>query len=122
MDVGATGDELHRGRTGVVPCRLMKWGIADVILGVHVGAAGDELRCGRAGVDPWQFVDLLEGSDSFDRPIDRAFADIRKRYGVRVIRRGVTGDPTGPYAGLKIAFDRVPSFEEVDLFCGGSHG
>ena len=72
--------------------------------------------------DPWQFVDLLEGSDSFDRPIDRAFADIRRRYGVRAIQCGITGDPTGPYTGLKIAFDRVPSLEEVDLFCGGSHG
>ena len=72
--------------------------------------------------DPWQYADLLEGSDSFDRPIDRAFAEIRERYGVRVIQRGVTGDPTGPYTGLKIAFDRVPSLEEVDLFCGGSAG
>ena len=72
--------------------------------------------------DPWRYTDLLEGSDSFDRPIDRAFAEIRKRYGVRVIQRGVTGDPTGPYTGLKIAFDRVPSIEEVDLFCGGSPG
>ena len=72
--------------------------------------------------DPWQFIDLLEGSDSFDRPIDRAVAEIRDRYGVRAIRRGQTGDPTGPYTGLKIAFDRVPSLEEVDLLCGGRPG
>ena len=70
--------------------------------------------------DPWQYTDLLEGSDTFDRPIDTAFAKIRKRYGVRAIRRGVTGDPTGPYTRLKIAFDRVPSLEEVDLFSRGS--
>ena len=69
--------------------------------------------------DPWQFVDLLEGADSFDRPIDVAFAKIRKRYGVRAIQRGVTEDSTGPYTGLKIAFDRVPSLEELDLFSGG---
>ena len=70
--------------------------------------------------DPWQFVDLLEGSESFDRPIDLAFAEIRKRFGVRAIQRGVTEDPTGPYTGLKIAFDRVPSLEEADLFCGSA--
>ena len=72
--------------------------------------------------DPWQHVDLLEGAETFDRPIDGALAEIRKRYGVRMIQRGVTGDPTGPYTGIKIAFDRVPSLEEVDLFCGGSPG
>ena len=72
--------------------------------------------------DPWKFIDLLEGADTFDRPIDRAFAKIRNRYGVRVIQRGVTGDSTGPYTGLKIAFDRVPSLEEVDLLCGGRSG
>ena len=43
--------------------------------------------------DPWQFVDLLEGADTFERPIDRAFAELRERYGVRAIQRGVTGDP-----------------------------
>ena len=69
--------------------------------------------------DPWQYADLLEGADTFDRPIDRAFAEVRERYGVRAIQRGVTGDPTGPFTGLKISFDRVPSLEEVDLFCGG---
>ena len=72
--------------------------------------------------DPWQFVDLLEGSDSFDRPIDKALAEIRERFGVRAIQRGVTGDPTGPYTGLKVAFERVPSLEELDLFSGGRPG
>ena len=72
--------------------------------------------------DPWQYTDLLEGTDTFDGPLDCAVAEIRKRFGVRAIQRGVTGDPTGPYTGLKIAFDRVPSLEEVDLFCGGSPG
>ena len=56
--------------------------------------------------DPWQYVDLLEGSDSFDRPIDKAFADIRKRYGARAIHRGVTGDPTAPYIGTPSAVSR----------------
>ena len=69
--------------------------------------------------DPWQFIDLLERSDTFDRPIDGAFAEIRKRYGVRVIQWGITGDSTGPYTGLKVSFDRVPSLEELDLFSGG---
>ncbi|MCY4453561.1 MAG: hypothetical protein OXC01_16595 [Immundisolibacterales bacterium] len=69
--------------------------------------------------DPWQYADLLEGADTFDRPIDKAFAEVRERYGVRAIQRGVTGDPTGPFTGLKISFDRVPSLEEVALFCGG---
>ena len=69
--------------------------------------------------DPWQFIDLLEGSNTFERPIDKAFAEVRERFGIRAIQRGVTGDPTGPFTGLKISFDRVPSLEEVDLFCGG---
>ena len=69
--------------------------------------------------DPWQHVDLLEGTDTNDGPLDSAIAEIRKRFGVRSIRRGETGDPTGPYTGLKISFERVPSLEEVDLFAGG---
>ena len=68
--------------------------------------------------DPWQHVDLLEGTDTNDGPLDCAIAEIRKRFGVRSIRRGETGDPTGPYTGLKISFERVPSLEEVDLFLG----
>ena len=47
--------------------------------------------------DPWSHVDLLEGVSSFDRPLDVAVARIRERYGVGAIRRGNTGDPTGPY-------------------------
>ena len=69
--------------------------------------------------DRWQYTDLLEGSDTFVGPLDCAVAEIRERFGVRAIRRGDTGDPTGPYTGLKIACDRVPSLEEVDLFVGG---
>ena len=72
--------------------------------------------------DPCQHVDLLEGACSFDRPLDVVVAEIRERFGVRAIRRGDTGDPTGPYTGLKIAFDRVPSLEEVDLFSGSRAG
>ena len=68
--------------------------------------------------DPWKHVDLLEGTDTNDGPLDCAIAEIRKRFGVRSIRRGETGDPTGPYTGLKISFERVPSLEEVDLFLG----
>ena len=68
--------------------------------------------------DPWQHVDLLEGTDTFDTPLDSAVAGIRERFGVRAIRRGETGDPTGPYTGLKIAFERIPTLEEVDLFVG----
>ena len=68
--------------------------------------------------DPWSHLDLLEGTHTFDRPLDVAVARIRERFGVRAIRRGDTGDPTGPFTGLKIAFDRVPSMEEVDLFVG----
>ena len=68
--------------------------------------------------DPWQHVDLLEGTDTNDGPLDCAIAEIRKRFGVRSIRRGETGDPTGPYTGIKISFERVPSLEEVDLFVG----
>ena len=72
--------------------------------------------------DPWQNVDLFEDGSSLDRPIDRAVAEIRGRYGARAILRGETGDPTGPYTGLKVAFERVPSLEEVDLLCGGRPG
>ena len=68
--------------------------------------------------DPWQHVDLLEGTYTFDDPLACANAEIRDRFGVRSIRRGETGDPTGPYTGLKISFERVPSLEEVDLFLG----
>ena len=69
--------------------------------------------------DPWQQLDLLEGTDTFDTPLDCAIARIRKRFGVRAVQWGDTGDPTGPYTGLKISFERVPSLEEVDLFAGG---
>ena len=69
--------------------------------------------------DPWQQADLLEGTDTFDTPLDCAIARIRKRFGVRAVQWGDTGDPTGPYTGLKISFERVPSLEEVDLFAGG---
>ena len=68
--------------------------------------------------DPWGHVDLLEGTNTFDGPLDCAIAKIRERFGVRAIRRGETGDPTGPYTGLKIAFERIPTLEEVDLFLG----
>ena len=65
---------------------------------------------------------LLEGTETFDRPIDKAVAEIRERYGTRAIRHGETGAPTGPYTGLKMAFDRVPSPEVVELSCGGRTG
>ena len=68
--------------------------------------------------DPWSHLDLLEGTYTFDRPLDVAVARIRKRFGVRAIRYGDTGDPTGPYTGLKIAFERVSSMEELALFEG----
>ena len=68
--------------------------------------------------DPWQHVDLLEGADTFDGPLDCAIAEIPDRFGVRSIRRGETGDPTGPYTGLKISSERVPSLEEAALFRG----
>ena len=67
---------------------------------------------------PWQQVDLLEGTDSFDNPLDCAVAEIRERFGVRAVQWGHTGDSTGPHPGLKIAFERVPSLEEVGLFRG----
>ena len=34
------------------------------------------------------------------------------------LKWGETGDPTGPYTGLKIAFERIPTLEEVELFVG----
>ena len=68
--------------------------------------------------DPWQHIDLLEGTDTFDTPLDSAVAGIQERFGVRALRWGETGDPTGPYTGLKIAFERIPTLEEVDLFVG----
>ena len=68
--------------------------------------------------DPWGHVDLLERTQTFDTPLDSAIAGIRERFGVRGIRRGETGDPTGPYTGLKIAFERIPTLEEVDRFVG----
>ena len=68
--------------------------------------------------DPWQHLDLLDGTYTMDDPLACAIAEIRDRFGVRSIRRGETGDPTGPYTGLKISFERVPSLEEVDLFLG----
>ena len=67
-------------------------------------------------LDPWSHCDLLEGAYTFDQPLDDTVARIRERFGVRAIRFGKTGDPTGPYTGLKIAFERVPSLKEVDLF------
>lgn len=73
---------------------------------------------GELSPDPWQHVDFLEGADTFDGPLDVAVARIRERFGVRSIQWGPTGDPTGPYTGLQIAFDRVPTLEEVDLFRG----
>ena len=68
--------------------------------------------------DPWQHIDLLEGADTFDGPLDVAVAQIRERFGVRSIQWGTTGDPTGPYTGLKISFERVPSRKELDFFVG----
>ena len=68
--------------------------------------------------DPWQHLDLLDGTYTMDDPLACAIAEIRDRFGGRSIRRGETGDPTGPYTGLKISFERVPSLEEVDLFLG----
>ena len=63
---------------------------------------------------------LFESSDSLDRPLDVAVGTLRRRYGTRVIQRGGTGDPTGPYTGLKIAYERVPSLEELEEFVGPS--
>ena len=68
--------------------------------------------------DPWQHIDLVEEAQSFDRPVDDAIAKIRRRFGVRAVQIGHSRDPTGPYTGLKIAFERVPSLEEVQLFTG----
>ena len=68
--------------------------------------------------DPWQYIDLLEGADTFDGPLNVAVARIRERFGVRSIQWGPTADPTGPYTGLKIVFERVASLEEVALFRG----
>ena len=67
---------------------------------------------------PWQHVDLFDGTCA----LDLAVAGIRKRFGVRALRYGETGDPTGPCSGLKVAFNRVSPLEEVDLFSAGSHG
>ena len=68
--------------------------------------------------DPSPQMPLFECPASRDRPLEVAVADLRTRYGIRAIQRGRTGDPTGPYTGLKVAFDRVPSLDEVDLFVG----
>ena len=77
---------------------------------------------GELSPDPWQHVDLLEGTQTFDSPLDAVVSEVRDRFGVRALQWGNTGDPTGPYTGLKIAFERVPSLEEVDLFGGAGEG
>ena len=46
--------------------------------------------------DPWQHLDRLDGTYTLDDPLACAIAEIRDRFGVRSIRRGETGDPTGP--------------------------
>ena len=72
--------------------------------------------------DPWSNFDLFDGVDSLDTPLDAAVARIRERYGVHAIRYGDTADSTGPYTGLKIAFERVPSLAEVEMFAKMSSG
>ena len=67
--------------------------------------------------DPKPCDDLLDGP-SRDPDLDRAFAAIRGRFGLSAVRYGETGDVTGPWTGLKIAFDRVPSLDEVDRIMG----
>ena len=122
------GQEKETGRSYEVSCTLAHPGGERETLGA-VSAAWRALRerclpdritvvIDELSPDPWQHVDLLEGTDTNDGPLDCAIAEIRKRFGVRSIRRGETGDPTGPYTGLKISFERVPSLEEVDLFVG----
>ena len=69
---------------------------------------------------PWSHLDLLDEVHTFDRSLDVAVARIRERYRVGAVRFGDTGDPTGPHTGLKIAFERVPSIKEVDLFMGSA--
>ena len=122
------GQEKETGRSYEVSCALAHPGGERETLGA-VSAAWRALRerclpdritvvIDELSPDPWQHVDLLEGTDTNDGPLDCAIAEIRERFGVRAIQRGETRDPTGPYTGLKISFERVPSLEEVDLFVG----
>ena len=72
---------------------------------------------GKLVQDPKPHDDLLDGP-SRDPDLDRAFAAIRERFGLSAVRFGETGDATGPWTGLKIAFDRVPSLDEVSRIMG----
>ena len=72
---------------------------------------------GKLVQDPKPHDDLLAGP-SRDPDLDRAFAAIRERFGLSAVRYGETGDATGPWTGLKIAFDRVPTVAEVRRMMG----
>ena len=96
------------------------------LLGAHSGngasLSGSRLFLTTSPVTRGKTSISFEDASSLDRPIDRVVGEIRERYGVRAIRRGETGDPTGPYTGLKVAFERVPSTEELQLFSRGKPG
>ena len=102
---------------------------ADLMRGIV--AAWDDVRRSLHGASPrqaWVFLtklvlethvdrDLFARRSATDR-LDEAIGTVRSKYGTKAICYGRTGDRSGRYSGLKIAFNRVPSLDELDRILG----